>query len=60
MQYRIRIFSSWCDSTGGKNEIERISLFSQTTSYGNDKHVYITDGDDYTHVIIWNTAMPEI
>ena len=60
MQHRIRIFSSWCDSMSGKNEIERISLFSQTSSYGKDKSVYITDGEDYTHAIIWNTAMPEI
>lgn len=60
MQYRIRIFSSFCDSTHGKNAIETISLLSQKNYYGDDKQVYITDGDDYTHVIIWNTAMPEI
>ena len=61
MQYRIRIFSSFCDSRHGKNAIEIISLLSQKISYyGQDKRVYITDGEDYTHVIIWNTAMPEI
>lgn len=60
MQYRIRIFSCFCDSTHGKNAIETISLLSQKSYYGQDKQVYITDGDDYTHVIIWNTAMPEI
>jgi len=61
MQYRIRIFSSFGDSTHGKNSIEAISILSQKISYyGRDKQVYITDGDDYTHVIIWNTGMPEI
>ena len=60
MQYRIRIFSSFGDSAHGKNAIETISLLSQKSYYGKDKRVYITDGDDYTHVIIWNTAMPEI
>ena len=28
--------------------------------YGPDKKVYITNGDDYTHIIILNTAMPNI
>lgn len=61
MQYRIRIFSSWCSSTHGKNEIEQMSLLcKQSSDYGENKRVYITDGDDYTHVIIWNTATPEI
>lgn len=28
--------------------------------YGKDKSIYITTEDDYTHVIIINTAMPKI
>jgi hypothetical protein len=64
MQYRIRIFSSFCDSTHCKNAIEIISLLSQNNysfyGPGPEKRVYITDGEDYTHVIIWNTAMPTI
>jgi hypothetical protein len=44
MQYRIRIFASFCDSRHGKNSIEIISLLSQKPYYGEDKRVYITDG----------------
>jgi len=29
-------------------------------NYGEDKDVYITNGNDFTHVIILNTAMPQI
>jgi len=28
--------------------------------YGEDKSLFITDGEDYTYVIIWNTAMPKL
>ena len=28
-------------------------------NYGVDKDIYITNDDDYTHVIILNTAMPD-
>jgi hypothetical protein len=39
--------------------IETISLFCKNIDeYGPNKQIYITDGDDYSHVIIWNTAMP--
>jgi len=61
MKYRIRIFADFCDGAGSKQEMEAMSLLCKNTSlYGNDKDIYITDGDDYTHVIIWNTVMPII
>ena len=50
---RIRIFSSFCDSIEAKNYIIDQSLYSSIS-------VFFTCGDDYTHVIIWNTAMPKI
>jgi hypothetical protein len=59
--YRIRIFADFCNSTQCKNAIESISLFcNNTNQYGIYKPVFVTDGEDYTHVIIWNTAMPTI
>ena len=51
----------FCDGAEGKNIIKTISLFCKNTElYGADKHVFITDGYDYSHVIIWNTVMPNI
>ena len=61
MQYRIRIFADFCDSKHCKHAIESISLFCKNIElYGADNAVFITDGDDYSHVIIWNTGMPNI
>lgn len=61
MQYRIRIFADFCDGPESKKIMESICLFCQNTAqYGPDKNVYITGGEDYSHVIIWNTAMPNI
>ena len=61
MQYRIRIFADFCDSAHCKHAIESISLFCKNIElYGANKSVFITDGDDYSHVIIWNTGMPNI
>lgn len=60
MKYIIRMFSNFCDSTHCKKSYE--ICFSKTIEniYGNDKDIYITDDDDYTHIIILNTAMPII
>ena len=61
MPYRIRIFADFCDSAYGKHAIESIALFCKNIElYGEDKQVFITEGDDYSHVIIWNTCMPNI
>lgn len=61
MKYRIRIFADFCDGAESKRILESISLICKnTTVYGNNNNIYVTDGNDYTHVIIWNTVMPEI
>jgi hypothetical protein len=56
----IRFFSSFCDSTVCKNAYETMCETHKMSNYGPDKSLYITANDDYTHVIILNTAMPEI
>jgi hypothetical protein len=58
--YRIRFFSSFGDSSKCKDIYERLCESTTNAMYGIDKEIYITNDDDYTHVIILNTAMPEI
>lgn len=58
--YKIRIFSSFCPSENCKEIYERLCEVSNMENYGKDKDIYITNEDDYSHVIILNTAMPEI
>jgi len=48
----LRIFSSFCESIAAKHTIERV--------FPNYNNVKITGGNDYTHVLLFNTAMPEI
>jgi hypothetical protein len=55
---KIRIFSSFCDSIGAKNTLERIFQSHLIPEYNTD--FTITAGEDYTHVIILNVAMPKI
>lgn len=55
---RIRVFASFTDSKTCKENYEKICQTSLLSDYGPDKKYYITTGDDYTHVIILNTAMP--
>jgi hypothetical protein len=57
-KYRIRFFSSFCDSENCKNVYERLCEVDLMDNYGPDKEIYITTDDDYTHAIIMNTAMP--
>jgi hypothetical protein len=57
---KIRFFSSFCSSENCKSVYERLCETQFMTNYGKDKSIYITTEDDYTHVIIINTAMPEI
>ncbi len=54
----IRVFSSCCDSRGAKEQWEKISCAESIPGYGTDFRM--TDGDDYTHVIIMNTGMPRL
>jgi hypothetical protein len=58
--YKIRIFSSFCQSENCKDIYERLCEVIKMENYGEDKEIYITNNDDYTHVIILNTAMPNI
>lgn len=60
MVYRIRIFSSFGDSTKCKEIYERLCEATTLENYGPNKDIYITNDDDYTHVLILNTAMPKI
>ena len=58
--YRIRIYSSFCNSANCKDVFERLCEVGMLDYYGRNNRVYITNEDDYTHVIIMNTAMPVI
>uniref|UniRef100_A0A6C0JFT8 Fucosyltransferase C-terminal domain-containing protein n=1 Tax=viral metagenome TaxID=1070528 RepID=A0A6C0JFT8_9ZZZZ len=58
--YRIRIFSSFGKSENCKDIYERLCESHLMENYGPNKEIYITNNDDFTHVIILNTAMPYI
>jgi len=55
---KIKFFSSFGESSSVKSIYERLCEAHLINEYGHDKKLFITDGDDYTHVIILNTAMP--
>ena len=67
---RIKIFSSFCSTDHAKKSSERLLTPYLNIQYGpnfnvgstNTSHVYIVgeNDEDYSHVIIWNTAMPNI
>ena len=67
---RIKIFSSFCSSDHAKKSSERLLTPYLGIQYGpnfnvgstNTQHVYIVgdNDEDYSHVIIWNIAMPDI
>ena len=62
-KYRIRIFSSFSSDTTNKINYEKVCQAQFIENYGpdiNKKDIYITTSDDYTHVIIMNTAMPTL
>jgi hypothetical protein len=59
-KYVVRIFSSFCSSAQCKTKFETIGEAFLLENYGNTKDIYITDGDDYTHVIILNIARPQL
>ena len=59
---RIKFFSSFCDSLTCKIHYDRVCEVGKMTNYASDssnsKNIFITTGEDYTHAIILNTAMP--
>ena len=58
--YRIKIFSDFCTSEICKIKFESTFNSNKYDFYGENKQMYITTEDDYTHAIILNTAMPEL
>ena len=58
--YLIKIFSNFCSSEKCKMNYEHIYNAFSNEKYGPNKKVYFTTEDDYTHIIIINTAMPNI
>lgn len=59
-KYRIKFFSSFCDSDNCKNVFERLCQTDLMDNYGEDKEIYITVDDNYTHAVIMNTDMPNL
>ena len=58
--YVIKIFCDFADSHKCKSVYEKICGIDHIKYYGSGKQVFITDGDDYTHAIIINKAMPDL
>jgi hypothetical protein len=56
----IKFFSSFCSSEHCKEKYENICETYLMNNYGPNKEIYVTDGDDYTHAIIINIAMPQL
>jgi hypothetical protein len=55
---KIKCFSDFCDSSLCKKEFEACCNAALLPFYGENKDIFITDADDYTHAIILNKAMP--
>jgi len=61
MPYRIRIFSSFCDSANCKSVYERLCQVENMENYGPNKDIYIVgEHEPFTHAILMNTAMPSL
>jgi len=58
--YKIKIFCPFAASNKCKEIYERINYTNEIDFYGENKKIFITDNDDYTHAIIINTIMPEL
>lgn len=59
-KYILKFYSNFSNPDVYKKIYERLCQTHLLDFYGPDKKVYITNGDDYTHIIILNTAMPNI
>jgi len=55
---RIKFFSSFCSSDECKAKYELLCEVNKMPNYGINKELYITTGEDYTHAVILNVAMP--
>jgi hypothetical protein len=57
---RIKIFCPFASTEKCKEIYERINYSTEFDFYGENKKVYITADDNYTHAIIINTIMPHL
>ena len=58
--FKIKFFSTFCSSETCKVNFEKVFNSKDNELYGENNKIYITTGDDYTHAIILNLAMPEL
>ena len=58
--YRLKFYSSFCNGDVYKEIFERLCETNLIDNYGENKDIVITNGEDYTHIILINTAMPII
>ena len=58
--FKIKVFCPFSSSKNCKEIYERINYTNEIDFYGQNKKIFLTDGDDYTHAIIINTIMPEL
>lgn len=57
---KIKFFSDFCTSEVCKTNFERTCKTSLMENYGEDKEIYITCADDYSHAVILNKATPDL
>jgi hypothetical protein len=57
---KIKFFYSFAPSNKCKDVFERINFSNECSFYGKDKKYILTNDNDFTHVIIMNTSMPEL
>lgn len=57
---RIKIFSNFSTPEGCKLGFEAICQYITPYYYGNEREMFITDQEDYTHAIILNTFQPPL
>ena len=57
-KYRIKFFSAFCDSENCKSVYERLCEVDSMDNYGEDKEIFITCDDNYTHAILINATLP--
>lgn len=59
-QYRIKIFSDFCDSEHCKKAFERTCQTELIENYGDTKKIYFVTDESYTHAVILNKATPNL